>query len=221
MRRVIYYESTEQVSLAMCQSVDQMAARICSRHAWSDACEPVTLQPWPCGCVSSRVTGESEVVDRSGRLSPATDAKPSLPAGDLPQLISALCELSTAYNLTFELHWSGDLKPAGKIERGRCDAGVFDHVLGQSDEQDPALLEPIEAAKPDQDWKQMRLADTLVDTWTGADLSRIGIQLSELQEPENATIPIAHYRTVDVDPHSDEDDGAAGFDDPAILPFPG
>lgn len=236
---MIYYRSLKRVSRAVRHRIERMADELCHRYAWASACEPVAFHSPRQPLRAAELSGRS-VVGR-GRPRPlqpskAKSAAPSLPTADVPQLISVLCELSAAWSLTWELRWDPQGEPVARIDDGRCDAGVFDRVLsevnaeraaewrtaaqedmnmsvgeGQGGEEgdEPQSL-PMKQRGPVGEGG-MRLADLLVDTWTGADLSKVSIQIAELEQqstPQRAPL---------IESEDPEDDDPFG---PATLPFP-
>ena len=226
---MIHYRSLEQVSRAVRQRIEQMAEERCHRYAWATGvCEPISFHAPEQPFGNAELAGRSVVGrgrPRIARKTPNATA-PCLPEGDVPQLISVLCELSAAWNLTWELRWEPDGQPVARIDDGRCDAGVFDHILSEVNAERAAeWIEEAEAEVTDEEEapeslpisKQqrpgeggMRLADLLIDTWTGADLSKLSIQIAELDQRAQQT----HI----LDRDDDEEDPFT--DGPATLPFP-
>ena len=126
----VYYRSTEPVEPKRAAAIRAAAHDVNQARTWL-CCEPVMFRDDQDD--DGRLAGDSKIVFGSDPDDVAAASEDGLTDGSVQDLITALCELSRAHHVDWELSHDYDPGPIGFIRQGVADDGlmtVFDGLAG-------------------------------------------------------------------------------------------
>ena len=117
----IYYRSTRRVSAVEANTLRQAASAANQGHSWL-GCEPLTFFD---SLEGGHLLGGSKPNFLPHPDDAASAARSGLPNGTVLTLMDALCQLSQAHNVDFEIRHEAAPGPIGYVRGGVCDPEVL------------------------------------------------------------------------------------------------